>query len=772
MPKYTLLSLVVIICLLSIFIMPNRTEATTISASELIQITGTTTQDTLSTAIETGDFNGDGYDDLILGAFNALTGETRNGAAYIIYGSATALTSQSISSEQIIQLSGESAWDWAGISVASAGDLNADGYDEILIGAPQHDSAANASGAAYILYGSATPVTSDSLSTAIKLTGTQAIEYFGYTVSDIGDINGDGYDDAAFGSLFYDSDVGNTGAVYVLYGRADQYTSANIETIGIRINGEHVGDALGGAMSCAGDMNNDGFDDWLVGAYGYDGSATDVGAVYILYGNSARITTGSIDRFIRLTGESANDAVGYSMAPAGDLNGDTYADAVIGAAYVDSNGANAGSLYVLYGSSALYSSQSLAFAPEIVGSESGDSFGYLMSGNRDLNQDGYSDLIVTAPYNNTAANSAGAAYIIDGSSTQWSSGSINTIASATFTGEIENDRLGSGVTFADLNGDTIAEVIIAAPYHGDTNTNLAGTVYIGYVRIDQDSDGVLGEGGLLEIGTDCNDNDATVSSIQTYYEDSDSDGLGVPISTIHICSSTPPAGYCDNALDTNDTIVNNGVEINNDGIDNDGDGVIDEANTLDENTAHPEYGVIDPTDADAINHAIVSVRSTKKGRIEVTFADQSIYRYTVFKKKQKKPLRLIQYPDTGYYIAMSATGKRLALVNVLNGDVVDRTIFKGKTYTKHYLQFANIRGNAVQEVIIASKNRSLVRLAFVGVNLSTHQFVHKKSTHIKAPAAKLSYTIVVGNTIDIRSRRMPLYSFFVTKKYQLTIVKK
>ncbi|MBI4407263.1 MAG: FG-GAP repeat protein [Candidatus Kerfeldbacteria bacterium] len=358
---------------------------------------------------------------------------------------------------------------------------------------------------------------------------------------------------------------------------------------------------------------------------------------------------------------------------------------------------------------------------------------------------------------------------MDGQATALANAAIATTADVTFTGEAGSDLLGYGLVGANLNGDSYPELVTSAPYN-DSGANASGTVYVGYLRIDADGDGTLSSAGILEQGTDCNDDDATVVADQTYYLDEDGDDLGVDTETTVLCSSTAPTGYADNTDDTNDEIKNNGIEIIGDEVDNDGDGEVDETNTKAENGSHPEYGSDDPTDADAVAAAIVSVKAKKQGKVRVRYADDSVYVYTIFGRPGSRKPSLKQYPNSGYYGVLDKAGKKIALLNVLNGKVVDTTPIDGKGFRKHFLQFTDLRDDGTMDVVITSKHRSstIVRVAIAAVRVSHHRRIRLYATQtIDAPQTVLRNTTIVGNTIDIRDTQTAIVSLLVTKQHKL-----
>lgn len=206
--------------------------------------------------------------------------------------------------------------------------------------------------------------------------------------------------------------------------------------------------------------------------------------------------------------------------------------------------------------------------------------------------------------------------------------------------------------------------------------------YSGYpaVTIDEDGDGIAatedsndndfdndGVEGATWGGADCNDADSSVSTERTYYRDADGDGLGEAEGAAAFCSTTAPAGYVDNTDDTNDEVVNNGIEIADDGIDNNSDGQIDERNLVNAVGAHPYYSTLDPATSSA---AISIARGVRYGRMIVRYADDSEYRYTVFNTTRRYKLHVRMVARTAYAIVQGK--KKVAIVNMLTGEVVVR----------------------------------------------------------------------------------------------------
>ncbi|QQR55336.1 SdiA-regulated domain-containing protein [Candidatus Peregrinibacteria bacterium] len=158
--------------------------------------------------------------------------------------------------------------------------------------------------------------------------------------------------------------------------------------------------------------------------------------------------------------------------------------------------------------------------------------------------------------------------------------------------------------------------------------------------LDEDGDGAPFE-------NDCNDNDATVSSEQTYYLDRDADGLGSSRSAL-FCASTAPTGYSSNSNDTHDRIPNAGIEIDGDETDNDGDGLIDEVNTLAENGAHPYYSTLN-VHRDG-SRKIIEYSGLENGHILVRYKDNSVYDYAALNVSSSTPTTVSLKQGTAYLI--------------------------------------------------------------------------------------------------------------------------
>ena len=291
-----------------------------------------------------GDVNGDGYDDILIGASGNDDGGNLAGKTYLIYGSSTLSGTLDLSAADASFI-GENADDVSGYSISSAGDVNGDGYDDILIGA--YGSGA---GKSYLIYGSSTLLGTLDLSAAdASFIGENAYDSSGWSVSGAGDVNGDGYDDVLIGATSNDDGGSGAGKSYLIYGSSTLLGTLDLSAADASFIGENVSDGSGWPVSDAGDVNGDGYDDILVGAYGNSDGGSFAGKSYLIYGSSTLLGTLDLSAAdASFIGENVSDYSGRSASNAGDIDGDGLSDILIGAYGNDDGGISAGKAYLIY----------------------------------------------------------------------------------------------------------------------------------------------------------------------------------------------------------------------------------------------------------------------------------------------------------------------------------------------------------------------------------------------------------------------------------------
>ncbi|MBX9609200.1 MAG: FG-GAP-like repeat-containing protein [Gammaproteobacteria bacterium] len=474
-----------------------------------------TASDRSGTAVAgVGDLNGDGFADFVIGVPDASpNGVDYAGSVQVVFGRAArlggTLTLDSQTGANGFSLQGVAAGDRAGRAVGGGGDVDGDGFADLIVGAPEVDATVPSSGASYVVFGAGAGLGANAALSALdgeaglRLDGAPGFGRSGSAVTVLGDINGDGFDELGIGAPFTG---GNFGAVHVVFGRSAAFSA--VETLagpngtsGFRIDGLDTDHAVGAALSAAGDVNGDGFADIVFGARGADPSGvTDAGSTYLVFGRAGAYTpTLALDQLdggngLRLDGVAAADYSGSAASAAGDFNGDGYGDLVIGAPGVDGPaGTDAGAAYVVFGRAdgfgstlglgALDGSDGFRIDAEIAGARLGQS----VAAAGDVNGDGLGDLIVGAN---------GTAYLLFGRA--GNTAPVLSLAALTPTVGLRlaagDASLGLAVAGAgDVDGDGLDDVLVGAPFRGGASGQ--GTSYLVYGRDFNGALNALGTSG-------------------------------------------------------------------------------------------------------------------------------------------------------------------------------------------------------------------------------------------------------------------------------------
>ena len=284
-----------------------------------------------------GDVNGDGFDDVIVGApfydIDSLT-NTNEGALFVYYGSASGLSATA----DVSIISGQSSA-LLGMSVASAGDVNNDGFDDVIAGAPFHDNTFADEGAVFVYSGSAGGLSATPSWSAF---GGKDFAGLGETVASAGDVNGDGYSDVIAGAPYYVSAINvleSEGGSFVYHGSVSGLSA----TADWSAYGGQANALFGVSVSSAGDVNGDGFSDIIIGARGYTSAHLNEGAAIVYLGAAGGLSSAEGWRAL---GGQAEAGLGVSVAAAGDVDGNSYDDVIVGAEFYDGTSTNEGASFV------------------------------------------------------------------------------------------------------------------------------------------------------------------------------------------------------------------------------------------------------------------------------------------------------------------------------------------------------------------------------------------------------------------------------------------
>jgi hypothetical protein len=416
--------------------------ATPVQWNEYKNFTGFNASDWFGTEVSSaGDVNNDGFDDFIIGASCNDSSGNNSGSAYLYFGNS------SISDSPDIIFTGYGPHNRFGLALGGAGDVNGDGYDDIIIGATVNDS-----GRAYIYFGGQVMDNIPDL----EITGSRTYKNLSFAVSGAGDVNNDGFDDVIVGE--HTISGGSGSGAYIFFGGAQMDNITDIT-----FTGENSGDDFGGSVSGVGDVNNDGYDDVIIGARSNAAGGHNCGRAYLYYGGSSMDNAADVT----FTGVAAEDRFGYQVSGAGDVNGDGYDDVLIGASQNDQGGSEAGQAYLFFGGQQMDSAADVTFT----GEAADNLFGIALSGAGDVNDDGFDDVII-GTYASFAIIDNGFAYVYYGGQ------NMDRVYDAKFTGGASNDRFGISVSSAgDINNDGIDEIIIGADGNDSGGTN-AGRAYI------------------------------------------------------------------------------------------------------------------------------------------------------------------------------------------------------------------------------------------------------------------------------------------------------
>jgi hypothetical protein len=362
-----------------------------------------------------GDVDGDGTGDMIIGAPENSTVDSNTGRAYLFLGGSALVTSGEHSVADANYIFTAEAGDQAGHSVASAGDVDGDTKDDILIGAPSY---AGSTGRTFLVSSlDLGPVADLDLPADADhvFYGEVAADWAGVRSSGIGDLNGDGRSEILIGAPNNDETASGAGRTYLIFSGSPTTKSFDLDDSDRFFNGESSNDLSGRQLGPAGDVDKDGYADFMIGSTGNDRGGSNAGAVFVFSGGSlspfATIPIENADWI--LTGEATGDRAAMDVDSAGDVDGDGRGDIIIGAPNNDGGGSTTGRTYLVLGyflpSGGVMTLDEAAYY--FTGENTSDSSGSGIGGGGDVDNDGLDDLLINAPLNDDGGDEAGKAYL-------------------------------------------------------------------------------------------------------------------------------------------------------------------------------------------------------------------------------------------------------------------------------------------------------------------------------------------------------------------------
>jgi hypothetical protein len=429
-----------------------------VSAAQLgLVLTGEDSSDYAGIAMApVGDTDGDGWDDLLVGAHGDDTLGSGYGAAYLVAGPVTASMGLADARAKLL---GEAGSDYTGATLAAAGDVDGDGLADMLVGAYKNNRGGSDAGAVFLIHG---PVEGELElgQEALVFTGGGSNHLAGFAVDGGGDLTGDGWPDLVVGAYQASGAGTNAGEVYVIEGPVEQ--GGALADMALVLQPYSSGSYFGYDL-CSVDLDGDGIDELAVGAIATDLEHDNTGSVMV-YQGPVQYAGDYPDSEIH--GSWTSDYLGRTVADGGDLDGDGLSELIVGSKDADYVRINAGVLYVIDDLPVGQADVQDTWLARIVGAGESDNLSVVESAG-DLDDDGRADLVLGARYHDGAGADSGEAYVLVGPV----QGSVDLAdAALVFEGLASSDALGCAVAGGvDLDGGGLPDLLFSAIYGGDAD---------------------------------------------------------------------------------------------------------------------------------------------------------------------------------------------------------------------------------------------------------------------------------------------------------------
>jgi hypothetical protein len=533
-----------------------------------------------------GDVNGDGYPDLLVGAYGADDGAAGAGESYLLLGGPSRWSGDSALSAADASWVGTYAGEYTSLELGLVPDMDGDGFDEIAIGAYNNSQVAYQAGELYLVYGEAGASwgTDVSLSSAdASWLGEAEYDRVGRAVAGLGDVNGDGLGDLLVGGCWNSSVHTKAGEAYLVLGSATRAgTDTSMALADASFTGAAESDYLGRSVAGPGDLNGDGLNELVAAAYCADHidasgtSLSNAGKAYVVLGRgSGWAVDQPVEGFADATwvGEAAGDYAGLVVSPAGDVDADGYPDMLIASYKADLAGGDAGAVYLVRGRATGWSGSSeLSLADAVwTGEDALDYAGRSATGVGDVDLDGFDDVLIGATGADDAGSNSGRVYLVLGSSAP-AGGSLSA-ADTIIDGTEDNAELPYVLSWVgDLDGGGHPDLVFPA-YRHDGAGGDAGRLHVVYTdqHFDQDGDGYDVSDG------DCDDGDAAVhpGASEVPYDGVDDDCDGADLTDVDGDGHDAVVAGGDDCDDGDPAVSPSARELCFNEIDDDCDGSVD-----------------------------------------------------------------------------------------------------------------------------------------------------------------------------------------------------